>query len=563
MTTSPILPNTGHRWQADHRPSSILLYGLTIIIVFLTASAGCLDDITFPWDDDDSRETDEYSYYIAAAPQTLDPAVAYDDISLNIINNLYERLMTYRDRTGTDLVPMVARNMVKDNDRSYTFLMRDNYRFASGRIIQAEDVAYSISRVLTMGQQPSWMLSQVLNQSGIEIGDFDFDGIPDVRFLLSVPYSGFPHIMAFSVSSIVDRELVEQNGGVESGRMNDWMALNSAGSGPYRVRNWDNNSPTLVLTRNTNYRLGWEKDQLKKVIFRVEESETLRFNAITGKKADQADIPLSLLGNLTEVISVRTQTHDTLSVVFFGFNTETAPFDDLNVRRAFSYIFNYNDMLTTILEGKYGDRLYGPIPPGVVGYDRNPMVKFFYDPSQALHHLESAGYTVTDGRVIDFPPLTLSAPSNASAIGRIMHQFSENLADVGITVDIRYIDIAGYLRGIDRGEFPVFITGWNADYADPDNFVFPLLHSDGSNLSINPARYSNTSVDRLIEDGKKTLSPSERQIIYRDIQNAVNGDVPYLWLYQPKAISVLKADITGFNLHPILGTNYYDITIVG
>jgi peptide/nickel transport system substrate-binding protein len=563
MTRSAHHLNTSIDQPTTRSQANVILSAFTVIILLFTTTAGCLDDVTLPWDDEDDRKTNEFTYYTAAAPRTLDPAVAYDDVSLSIVNNLYDRLYTYQSETGDDLVPQIAKGKwIMDDEVTYRVHMQDDQKFASGRTITAYDVEYSITRVLKMDQAPSWMLRQILDESGIEFGDYNFDGIQDVKFTLNAPYSGFPHILAFSVCSIVDKQVVEANGGVVAGQENLWMKTNSAGSGPYKVSNWDVTSNKVSLSRNGNYRLGWGGKHLEKIVFKVEPSETIRMERIKGDNADMADIPISLLGNLTEETSIRVDIRDTMSVVFIGFNTDKAPFDDIHVRKAFSFAFNYNVMMASILEGKYGDRLHGPIPDNVDGYASNLANKFFYDPGSALDHFREAGYTVEDGKVTDFPDLTFHLPSNMSVMGRIMFQLKKDLAEVGIEVDIQYTTIAAYNTGLEQGAYPVFLAGWSADYADPDDFVYPLLHSESSNLSIsNLARYMNGSVDELILDGKETTSPSDRKVIYRDIQNAVNGDVPYIWLYQPKAISVLKSDVTGFNRHPILGTNYYDVTI--
>jgi len=526
-------------------------------MILFTAATGCIIE------EEDERKTDEFVYYMASAPRTLDPAVAYDDVSLNIINNLYERLATYQSETSSNLVMQIAKSTRTESDASYIYHMRDDVKFASGRVITAEDVEYSIARVLTMAQPPSWMLSQVLNESGIITGDFNLDGIEDVKFQLESPYAGFPHVIAFSVCSIVDKEIVEANGGVRSGQKNTWMAHHSAGSGPFKVKEWVEGSSEVVMTRNGNYQEGWSGKHLKEIKFKVEESETIRLKAIQGDNADMADIPLSLLKNLSDETSVRPDIRNTMSVVFIGFNTEEAPFDDLDVRKAFSFAFNYNDMINNILEDTYGERLHGPIPEGVLGYSDNLDNRFYFDPGNAIEHFEAAGYTIEDNKVTDFDDLTFKIPSNTSVAGRIMLQLRDNLAELGITIDIEFIGFEEYTEGIQDGDFPIFLAGWSADYADPDDFVYPLLHSESSNLSIsNLARYINGSVDELIDEGKEELSPSDRKVIYKEIQNAVNGDVPYIWLYQPKAVSVLKSDVSGFNKHPILGTNFYEINIV-
>jgi len=534
-----------------------LLSVFGIFLVIMTAFSGCI------FDEDDERDTESFTYYSAAPPTTLDPAVAYDDISINVINNLYETLLTYRTGTNDELEPVIAKSYRLEDSQTYVFYMSKNMRFSSGNTIDAEAVQYSISRVLKMAQAPSWMLRQVLNESGIIIGDFDFDGVPDVKFILEQPYSAFPHIMAFSVSSILDPELVDANGGVAAGQTNSWVAHNSAGSGPYKVANWDEGSTKLTIKKNSKYHPGWKGNHVDEITFKFEGSETLRLKAITGDKADMADIPISLLSNVSEETSVKVDIKDTMSVVFFGFNTEVAPFDNANVRKGFAYAFDYNHMLNIILEKKYGDRLHGPIPEGVLGYDSSIETTFYLDAGKALEFFEAAGYTIQDGNVTDFDPITLSVPSNASVLGRIMHLLKMNLEDIGVTLNIEHMDTYNYSRGLADGDFPIFLAGWSADFADPDDFVYPLLHSDSKNQSIsNLARYENASIDSLIEKGKRTQSPDDRDLIYKDIQNGVNEDAPYIWLYQPKSINVLKSDVSGLNKHPILGTDFYNIQIV-
>ena len=553
-----ISPTTASYQEKTRSVSITLLAVLGALAMIFSAFAGCIIDL-----DEDERETDEFWYYAAASPRTLDPAVAYDDVSINIINNLYERLVTYRSESGSEIVPMIAKSKQALEDTEYIFYMRDGIKFSTGRVVDAYAVYYSISRVLKMAQAPSWMLRQVLNESGIIQGDFDHDGIEDIKFILKMPYSGFIHILAFSVCSIVDPAEVEEHGGVVSNQTNDWMAHHSAGSGAFKVKEWKEGDGKLTLERNSHYHKGWGGKHFDKVFFRHEESEALRLKAIKGDKADMADIPISLLSDLADVTSVMIDIRDTMGVVFLGFNTQTAPFDNPDVRKAFAHAFDYNALMDDILEKKYGDRLHGPIPEGVLGHDPNLESRFYYDPGEAVEHFEAAGYTIEDNNVTDFEPITIFVPSNASVMGMIMYLFKENLAEIGIEVSIQYMNLTDYNLGLERGDFPVFLAGWGADYADPDDFVYPLLHSESMNLTIsNLARYYNASIDEMIEDGKRTLSPDDRTVIYRDIQNAVNRDAPYIWLYQPKYVSVLKNDVSGFNRHPILGTNFYDIYIV-
>ncbi len=544
--------------HALHEKGRALHTAGAVLIIFsfvLTAFTGCI------LDSGSSKDTKELDYYAAAPPRTLDPAVAYDDVSINIINNLYERLVTYGP-SGSEIVPMLAKNQIAVEDTTYIFHMRGGIKFSSGRVVDAHAVNYSISRVLKMAQPPSWMLRQVLNVSGIYEVDDDHDGIMDVKFVLERPYSGFYQLLAFSVCSIVDPVEVEEHGGVVEGQENDWLAHHSAGSGPFVVKDWKEGENKVTLERNSHYHGGWGGKHIEKAVFRYEPSETLRLEAIKGDKADMADIPVNLLVNLSDETSVKVEFSDTMSVVYIGFNTHTAPFNNSDVRRGFAYAFNYNALVDSILQKKYGERLYGPIPKGVLGYSKDITPRFYFDAEKAVGYFENAGYTVQDGQVTDFGNVTLYISSNNSMMGKIMYLFKENLEAIGIEVNIAQMNITDYYQQIETGNIPVFLAGWSADYADPDDFVFPLLSTGGINLSINYARYSNASVDKMIERGKTTLSPDDRSVIYRNIQDAVNGDAPYIWLYQPKHVAVLKADVTGYTYHPILGVNLYEIYIV-
>ena len=98
-------------------------------------------------------------------------------------------------------------------------------------------------------------------------------------------------------------------------------------------------------------------------------------------------------------------------------------------------------------------------------------------------------------------------------------------------------------------KMPMFQIGWMADYPDPDNFVFPFMHTDGTFSHFQ--NYSNPEVDALIEAGKFELDPAARQDIYYELQDWYYEDAPGIMLAQGFARRYFTKYIHGFIYNPM------------
>jgi peptide/nickel transport system substrate-binding protein len=238
-----------------------------------------------------------YTRYDIGEPRTLDPAESYDSASSDMINNIYETLVTYKGNDSKTIYPSLATDWVAPtgNSSTWTFHLRHGVQFSNGDAFTAEDVKYSFDRVLIMNSPDSgvsWILSQCMDTNSTKVID-DYT----VEINLTKPYGGFLVLLAFTVASVVDKKVVEANGGVVANTDNEWMKEHAVGTGPYTLDHWTHNSE-IVLKKNDLYWGGWTGKHVDTVVVKTADEASTRILALQTGDADVAYIPLE---NLVDV----------------------------------------------------------------------------------------------------------------------------------------------------------------------------------------------------------------------------------------------------------------------
>ncbi len=306
----------------------------------------------------------------------IDPAaVGGNDVGMNVILNVYDRLVAIPPDGGSPVpslsteVPTIENGLISEDGLTYTFPLREGVVFSDGTDLTAEDVEYSWDRVVEMalpeGQAPA------LRQRGR-----DFRVVDDLTFevTLSSVDAAFLHLAAFPPASIVSMDAVEANGGVEAGTPNEYMAQNMVGSGPYTLATWERGD-RMTFDINPDY---WGEPAHLPVRW-----ELIVDSPATGLQAREYDI---IDISPTDVPSIEpiehavldTETLD-LQVLLIGMNMniaevpegDTIPpdfFQDVRIRQAFNYAFDYQGYIDGILGGQ-GGRASFVLPIGMFGYD--------------------------------------------------------------------------------------------------------------------------------------------------------------------------------------------------
>ncbi|MDG6778087.1 ABC transporter substrate-binding protein [Thiomicrorhabdus sp. zzn3] len=223
------------------------------------------------------------------------------------------------------------------------------------------------------------------------------------------------------------------------------------------------------------------------------------------------------------------------------------------LRQALSIALNYEEYISIFLNGR-GIPAQGPIPPGVSGYQSGHagMNSYVYDwhngqmqrktLEEAKRLLAEAGYK--DGRNADGTPLTLyfDTPATGPDSKAMLNWFRKQFAKLGVELVIRATDYNRFQDKVRGAKAQIFMWGWNADYPDPENFLFLLyggnaaIHTNGA--GINSANYDNPEFNALFER-IKTMPPSEERMqLIEQMVKIAQQDAPWVWGFHPKSLAL-------------------------
>ena len=378
-----------------------------------------------------------------------------------------------------------------------------------------------------------------------------------------------------------------QPGMAERNIVLDWYPV---GTGPYML---SENNPNLrmVLSRNPNFwgetypsegmpgdresgRLvdaGRPLPLVDGAIFSLEKEDIPRWNKFlqgyydnSGIASDAFDQAVHLGADggaiLTEAMrekGIELLTAVEPSISYMGFNmldpviggdSERARL----LRRAISIAMDYEEFISIFANGR-GLPAQGPIPPGIFGYREgeagiNPYVYEWRDGrpvrrgiEEARGLLEQAGYPGgrdrETGRAlsINFEAVA-TGPDDKSRLNWIRKQF----AKLGIELVIRSTDYNRFQEKMHNGTGQVFMWGWNADYPDPENFLFLLYGPNGKveHQGENAANYASPEFDRLFDVMKYMDDGPERQAVIDQLVEIARRDAPWAWGFNPKSFSL-------------------------
>jgi len=366
----------------------------------------------------------------------------------------------------------------------------------------------------------------------------------------------------------------------------DWYPV---GTGPYMLAENDPNA-RMVLAANPNFRgetypsegepgdagaglladAGKRIPFVKRIVLSREKEGIPYWNkflqgyydsaGISSDNFDQA-VRLNLEGEATltpdmERRGIRLRTSVATSTFYLAFNfndavvggkgDEGARERARKLRRAISIAIDWEEFISIFANGR-GIAGMGPLPPGIFGYREdaegyNPMVYDWVDgkpkrkPIEAARKLlDQAGYP--DGRDAKTgQPLVLyldtvgRGPDDAARLSWYVRQF----AKLDIQLEIRATDWNRFQEKVRSGNTQMFFLGWNADYPDPENFMFLLYGPNGSQDGENKARYANPAFDRLFEEMKNMENGPRRQAIIDQMVKIVREDAPWVWGFHPK-----------------------------
>jgi peptide/nickel transport system substrate-binding protein len=536
--------------------------------------------------------------------RTLDPAACYDATGSQRIWNLYETLVFF-DGSHTDkFLPILAKEVptlenggISPDGKTYTFRIRQGVKFHEGGDLSPEDVVYSFKRNMIVDPDggPMWMLLEALTGQG-STRDKDGKLIPGifetidnaitteedrVVFRLPKPFPPLMSVLAYSASSILDREWAISKG-CWDGNINQAAAFNNPapgheplqkianGTGAYRMKLWEP-SKQFIFERFDGY---WgSQPALKTAIVKYVKEWSTRKLMLQNGDADRVTVDIPYV---PEVEAMRGLTlyeipQLSLTCAFFCRKIDTTGnpnigsgrldgkgippefFSDINIRKAFLHAFDRQ----TYKEDVFNGLVILPTSPNIKGLPYHIDVPVYeFDLNKAKTHMQKAwgGEVWKKGFEMIIAHNTGNEMREAAAL-----MLAENIMSLNpkFKIEVRNVEWKDYLVQYRNYMFPIFITGWVADYADPHNFLYTFMHSQGVYGRF--LAYKNDQVDRLCETGIATVDPAEREQIYTKLQHLWYAEAIGIPLYQQINVRAYRNYVHGYVPNAMLSDAWEDL----
>ncbi|MCD6262886.1 ABC transporter substrate-binding protein [Candidatus Bathyarchaeota archaeon] len=460
-----------------------------------------------------------------AFPTYIDPAVGTDRSSSCAQINLYDPLIKLGP--GGVIIPWIATNWTYSEDGlTWNFTIRQGVLFHDGTELTAEDVAFSINRMLRMGTGRAYVLEPYVYPNVTVVGD------NIVQFHLKVPFG--PLVSALNGWYILNKDLVMQH--IESGEYGDWgdygkewLTTHDAGSGPYKVKSFVLEEK-LVMEKFEDYWAGFV-DKAPDIVEMIGTTEPITVRTMLANgELEYSDCWQSLenllaikeIPNIT--ISARADTTGGWQLMI---NTKKPPCDDVHFRRAMAYCLNYTKMVTDIFPGTV--QMVGPVNTAMLGHNPD-VLQFHQNFDKAREELALSKYAdnYTEYEV------ELHWCAEVPDEEKLAMQFMTDCAVVNIDIKVvktPWTTMVQETGSLETSPHMVYISAGGA-YPEAGSMLMSRYHSSNAASWMQNEWLLNETLDAMMEDAVSTLNFNERLEKYKAIQVEIVNLCPTIWLYQ-------------------------------
>lgn len=608
---------------------------LGIALIATMVLAGCSTEATTQyWGQVEVPQDNVMRYITGSEPESLDPSFVTGQPEARILIGLYDRLVEYHPKTMQPIPSMATHWEVSEDGTEYTFYLRKNGRFSNGDPIKAQDFEWSFRRALSPelasryaflgydikygaqynsqtsfvkkdgkflsedpegesvdsceAKSPNCLAISVDAESlgklktddpatsarvegaefvAVRPEDIGVKAVDDytLKVNLKQPAPYFVGMLTHQFFAVVHRPTIEKFG-------KDWIKPeNIVTSGPYKLEEWKPYDE-MTIVKDPNY---WDAENvtLDAIKFYPMDEQTTMMNIYKAGRVDALynhTVPAAWNEYIRQ-FKDEYLLHPEVTIEYYTFSVKKKPFDDLDVRKAFSLSIDREALekfRKTIKKSadfvpggifpeydKVRERVYKRLSEKD-GISAEEMQARLFDPKAACDHMKKAGYEVTPAandrcKVSGFPmdgvELTYNtAESNKAVAEFVQSQWSQNL---GITVPLKNMEFKTFLPYRSAIEYKgVARAGWVGDFMDPYTFLsqFYTENNDSSTGWWNP------EFDELLDDANKTLDPEARMEKLAEAEYFVLADQPVMPLAVAGTNWMKKPYVKG--LYPNPGT---------
>ena len=466
-------------------------------------------------------------FLIESSPTNLDPRIGTDAQSEHIQELLFDGLVV-RDASFR-VAPGLAERWNQPDPLTLIFHLHPDVHFSDGRSLTSRDVLW------TLKSMRDGTIITPKGASYASVASIEAPGAQTVVLHLKYPDNFLLTNLSSGAMGIVP---------YGSGR-DFWQ--HPVGSGPFRLVSQEIDKE-VVIERNP---LSWQQDSsqgnIQRVRFAVVPDPITRALELRKGSADLESN--SLLPDMLPVLAAEkhlaVESVGGTQVQYIAFNTIDPILRDVRVRQAVACAIDIPLILKTLQDGRARSAV-SLLPQTHWAWTGN-VARYDYDPSRAASLLDQAGYR--PGR--DGTRLHLTMKTSTDEGTRLLAAtLQQQLAQVGIALDIRSFESATYLQDLTRGSFQIYALRWIGGNEQPDIFGYAFSTARIPPKGANRGRYSNSRLDALLDDAGASTDQARRTSDYVQAQQILAQDLPAFNLWYKDSIVVHNRRLSGISISP-------------
>jgi peptide/nickel transport system substrate-binding protein len=466
---------------------------------------------------------------VAAAeidPIGLDPHNSSNFSSAQAYDHIYESLTAYDEKTN--IIPALATSWeIANNGKTYTFKLRPNVKFHNGQPMTADDVKYSIDRVLDPKTASPW-LSWLNAIKEIKVVD------PlTVQMNLDAPYPLLGSFAGIRASGIIPKGYAEQEN----------LKIKGIGTGPFKLVEYVPQD-RIVYARNTDY---WDKSlpYLDGMVFKVLTEENARIAALRAGQIQYAFLNAPGAAQLEGTPGITVMRSPYAWVVLHYINVRNKPLSDARVRRAMRMAVDTNEV---IQKAAFGAGVpSGPVPTGYGDWYLDPKTLPYLKPDVegAKKLLAEAGYPNGFKVEIKCSPQYPEFVATTLVIQESLKKLNIDVTATQMEWGAFVADNAKSNNSCGREGGDIYASA-NTFRPDPDGFLYPYFHSKGT-INKGGCDTPDPKLDALLLEARQSTNHAERRRLYEEAQRIVVRDCPNWWWYAKHNIEAVSNKLQGYS----------------
>jgi peptide/nickel transport system substrate-binding protein len=461
-------------------------------------------------------------FLIESSPANLDPRIGTDAQSQRIAALIFDGLVA-RD-ASFQFTPALAERWDQPNPLTLIFHLRDDVRFHDGRPLTARDVKWTIETMLNAA-----LPGGVITPKAASYASIDTIEAPDDQTV--VMHLKRPDNYLLTNLSTGAIGIVPQGSGRDF-----WQ--HPVGTGPFRFVSQQIDQDVIVERNPQSWAVVPKIERVRFAVVPDVVTQSLELEKGSGDVAINS-LPMDSLPVLAARPDLRIEETGGTEIQYLGFNLRDPLLADARVRQAISSAIDRNLIIKTLLDGR-AHAASSLLPPSHWAFNGDGP-RFDYDPARADRLLDEAGHPRLGNGVRFHMTMKTSNDEGTRLLAAVLQQ---QLATVGIALDLRSFEYATFYSDVTRGAFQIYSLRWIGGNEQPDIFGYAFSTARFSPKGANRSHYSNARLDALLDDAAQVADPAHRRADYSEAQQILARDLPAINLWYRDTVVVHNRRLT-------------------